>query len=239
MQSGCENFWSHCSVPSVINHSNWLYLTIINTALQSPLTPLQLELLELYARGISAQDLQTIQQLISDYFAKKAIEEADRLWESRGYTDETMTNWLKKSGDHARGDWQQYITVSISSKSRFHPIYKAMLNGALTLCVSNSILEEYEEVVGVHWNAIVADNVINSILKSPHVQFIDPRFNWLLISADPDDNKFVDCAIAANALYLATDDKHYKLLKTLPFPPVNIIDLEAFLALVPNLSPQK
>lgn len=125
------------------------------------------------------------------------------------------------------------LLISISSKSKFHPIYQAILNGSIELCFSNSILEEYEEIIAKRWNPNVAQNVIASLLKCPHVNFIDPRFKWLLISRDPDDDKFVDCAIAANALYLATNDAHFNQLKNVDtYPPLNILNAEELLELI-------
>lgn len=53
-----------------------------------------------------------------------------------------------------------------------------------------------------------------------------------LIHADSDDNKFVDCAIAGNADYIVTDDKHFDELKNIDFPKVNIITTEGFLKLI-------
>ena len=100
------------------------------------------------------------------------------------------------------------LLVSISSKSKYHLIYQAILNGSIELCFSNSMLEEYEEILSKRWNSNVAQNVVASLLKSPHAVLVDPRFKWLLINQDPDDDKFVDCAIAANAVYLATNDAH-------------------------------
>lgn len=66
----------------------------MTTAIRQPFNSLQLELLEMYARNISMQDLQRIKQMLSDFFAQKAIEEADRLWDERGYTQQTMEEWL-------------------------------------------------------------------------------------------------------------------------------------------------
>lgn len=43
-----------------------------------------------------------------------------------------------------------------------------------------------------------------------------------------DDNKFVDGAIAGNAQFIVTDDKHYNVLKDIPFPLVKVIKTEAF-----------
>ena len=128
------------------------------------------------------------------------------------------------------------LLVSISSKSKFHPIYQAILNGNIELCFSNSILEEYEEIIAKRWNPNVAQNVIASLLKCQHVNFIDPRFKWLLISQDPDDDKFVDCAIAANAIYLATNDAHFNQLKNADtYPPLNILNADELLQLISQL----
>jgi predicted nucleic acid-binding protein len=55
-----------------------------------------------------------------------------------------------------------------------------------------------------------------------------PYFKWNLISDDPDDNKFVDCAINAGADYIVTNDKHFNILKDIDFPKINIIDIDTF-----------
>jgi predicted nucleic acid-binding protein len=55
------------------------------------------------------------------------------------------------------------------------------------------------------------------------------RIYFNLISVDPDDNKFVDCAVAANAKFVVTDDGHFDLLKQIDFPKVNIIGLDDFI----------
>ena len=49
-----------------------------------------------------------------------------------------------------------------------------------------------------------------------------------LLLTDVDDNKFVDCAIAANAEFIVTNDKHFNPLKTIPWPKVEIINLIDF-----------
>ncbi len=54
--------------------------------IRPPLSNLQLELLKLYADGISEDDLKAIQRLIARYFAEKASDEADETWEEKGYS---------------------------------------------------------------------------------------------------------------------------------------------------------
>ena len=59
-----------------------------------------------------------------------------------------------------------------------------------------------------------------------NVEYITQYFKWRLIEADPDDNKFADCAIAANAEYLATEDSHFQILKRISFPEIQVINME-------------
>ena len=40
-------------------------------------------------------------------------------------------------------------------------------------------------------------------------QIINTFCKFNLITADPDDNKFIDCAVAAQAKYIVTEDRHY------------------------------
>ena len=62
-----------------------------------------------------------------------------------------------------------------------------------------------------------------------NVKQINVHFKWNLIELDPDDNKFVDCAIAGRVKYVVTNDKHFKILKEIPFPKVDIISIDDFL----------
>ena len=78
----------------------------------------------------------------------------------------------------------------------------------------------------------VATNVIHLLLESKFVELIDPYFRLQLIEADHDDNKFVDCAFAANATYIVSDDKHYDVLKEVDFPQILVLKLKEFLRLL-------
>ena len=61
------------------------------------------------------------------------------------------------------------------------------------------------------------------IENAPNVELITNYFKWNLIIDDPDDNKFVDCAITANAKFLVSNDKHFNILKEIDFPKVELI----------------
>ena len=70
------------------------------------------------------------------------------------------------------------------------------------------------------------------LLKSPYLLRFDPHYNWILIQDDLDDNKFTDCAVASSAQYLVTNDKHFNALKTITFPPINVVSADDFLTIL-------
>jgi putative PIN family toxin of toxin-antitoxin system len=121
------------------------------------------------------------------------------------------------------------LLACISSKSENFRVWKDFQAGRFTLCVSNEILEEYQEIIARKTNPIVAENVINAIVESEFVEFVDPQFHLELIVADHDDDKFVDCAFAANAAYIVSDDSHFDVLKDIPFPQLLVLKLKDFL----------
>ena len=51
----------------------------------------------------------------------------------------------------------------------------------------NDILEEYQEIIEQKTSPIVAQNVINLLLKSENVELITPHFNFRLVEEDHDD----------------------------------------------------
>ena len=120
------------------------------------------------------------------------------------------------------------LLVCIAARSRYHNVWAAFLNEDYHLCVSNEIMNEYEEILAKRISPSFADMIIQIILNSENVVFAHPTFRFNLITADPDDNKFVDCAIVANADYIVSQDKHFNVLKKIDFPKVNIINIDTF-----------
>ncbi len=64
---------------------------------QGKLSNAQLELLKLFSRPMSDEELKELKTLLANYYVKKATDEIDRLWEERGYTQETMDKWLNEN----------------------------------------------------------------------------------------------------------------------------------------------
>ncbi len=56
--------------------------------LNHSLTNLQLEILNIFRRNLSDDDLINIKNLLSSYFYEKATKEADKIWEEKKWTDE-------------------------------------------------------------------------------------------------------------------------------------------------------
>lgn len=124
------------------------------------------------------------------------------------------------------------LLASLSKRGRYFNVWQNLHRGKYILCVSNEILEEYEEVISHKTSPLIASNVIQTLINSPYVRTIDPYFHFHLIKNDPDDNKFVDCAIAANATFIVSEDSHFRSLDNESFPKVNVIRLHHFLKIL-------
>ena len=124
------------------------------------------------------------------------------------------------------------LLVSISGKSKYHWVFRKLLQQKYQIVITNEILMEYEEIISKKYSSDVAKNVIRTLLLLPNVTKNDIYYNWMLIVADVDDNKFVDCAISANVDYIVTNDKHFDILKTVAFPVVRVINIEQFRSLL-------
>ncbi len=121
------------------------------------------------------------------------------------------------------------LLPSISRRSRYYPVWERFICGEYDLCVTTEILAEYEEIVGRMTSPVVARLVVEAILRAPNTLRIEASFRFGLITEDPDDNKFVDCAIVANAECVVTNDSHFDVLATIPFPRVKVVDLGTFI----------
>lgn len=119
--------------------------------------------------------------------------------------------------------------MAISARNEYYKIWQSFLDGQYNLCISNDIIEEYLEVISKNIRPDFAEMIVYAILSSENIIKVDPRFAFMLITADPDDNKFVDCAIAANAHYIVSEDKHFNVLEKVSFPKVSVMGIDDFL----------
>jgi uncharacterized protein len=123
----------------------------------------------------------------------------------------------------------------LPKNSKYRPIFDLYRLSNLEFAISNEILEEYSEKFSEKMNPEISNNIIELILENTNSIFTDIFYRWNLIQMDFDDNKFVDTAISSNSNYIITNDSHFKILKSLDFPIVNVINLDELLAvLIPN-----
>lgn len=121
------------------------------------------------------------------------------------------------------------LLQALPTSSPYHKIWQGILDGQLGLCVNTDILDEYEEILSNKTTPEIAHDVVEAIARLSTTIYQETYVHFSLIEADPDDNKFVDCAIASGAEYIVTNDKHFDVLQSIPWPQVNIITIHNFI----------
>src|SRR5579862_6341353 len=89
------------------------------------------------------------------------------------------------------------FVICLTSGSPYHVIYQSLVNGKFQMAVTADILLEYEEVLQQKYSVATAKTFITLLNELPNVDFIRTYFHWQLMTKDPDDNKYCDCAIAS------------------------------------------
>lgn len=107
-----------------------------------------------------------------------------------------------------------------------HPhgvILDAWMDGRYDWAISNEVLSEYEEItrprIGERrWNDFLT--LLNSGAEvNGNLIRQQPDFRFQVIKSDLDDNKFIDCAITANAQWIITHDRHFDVLAATTYRP--------------------
>jgi len=62
-----------------------------------PLSNIQLELLKLYSTDLDDHDLIDLRNQLVDFYAKKSIENADKVWKEKRLTNNDMDKWLDEN----------------------------------------------------------------------------------------------------------------------------------------------
>lgn len=105
-----------------------------------------------------------------------------------------------------------------------------LLAGKFRWALSNEVFLEYQEVVQREMGSAGAERMLRFIELADQARGailrVAPAFRFHLISADPDDDKFADCAIAAGADWLITGDHHFDVLRDSGYKPQPITAAE-------------
>jgi putative PIN family toxin of toxin-antitoxin system len=124
------------------------------------------------------------------------------------------------------------LLISIPKKSKYRSIFDALINGHFQAVISNDILSEYVEIIEQKTTFLIASSIAELLLNLKNVEKVDIYFEWKLILSDLDDNKYVDAYVCGNADYIITNDHHFKILKQIEFPKVNILTIDEFLTTI-------
>lgn len=102
----------------------------------------------------------------------------------------------------------------------------------LELLMSKEILEEFSNVLGykeiqkkIKDKNLEMKRSIEKIISMS--VFVEPQERFKIIRDDPDDDKFLDCAVAGNAEFIVSQNKH--LLKLKEFRGISIVKPDEFL----------
>jgi predicted nucleic acid-binding protein len=110
------------------------------------------------------------------------------------------------------------------------PLRVALLAGRFDWALSTEIMLEYEEIAAREMGPAAVERVFRFIeivgQTRGVIRHVSPAFRFHLVTADPDDDKFADCAIAAEADWIITEDHHFDVLIGSGYKPQPIMPKE-------------
>lgn len=108
-------------------------------------------------------------------------------------------------------------------------MYKHIVEGLLTPCISPSILDEYERVLCYPKFKLSVQEIsylLNEEIKPFYVMHKEPPKGTNWISEDPSDNKFIDLCMQIPDSFLISGDTH--IISKRQTLPCRIITLEEY-----------
>lgn len=105
-------------------------------------------------------------------------------------------------------------------------------DGKIVLCLSGEILEEYVEVLsrlGLEGEKEL-DELLALFGKGLNIQFTRKTSRLSVVRDDPDDDKFIECAVALEADYIISGDK--ALMNVGRYKKIKILSPQDFLKIV-------
>ena len=88
-------------------------------------------------------------------------------------------------------------------------------SGQIILCLSPPIIDEYVEVLqrmGLQ-NERELEELLSLFAQGFHVLFTSKTPNLKIIEKDPDDDKFIECAVALNSKFIISGGKALQDIK--------------------------
>ena len=112
-------------------------------------------------------------------------------------------------------------------------VLRLLENGVVRNFITPEIFEEIKRVVSyqkLKFPPSLQSKIIEFVFSFS--RFVNPGKPVALIEEDPDDNKFIECALSANADYVVSGDPH--LLNVVKFKDVRIVNAAQFLEFRPG-----
>jgi uncharacterized protein len=108
--------------------------------------------------------------------------------------------------------------------------------GVISLAVSDPILDEVARVLRRPKFGWPEDQILRALDQiSRFAEHVEPRQTLSVITADPSDNRILECAVAARSNYIVSGDNH--LVKLARFELIEIVTTADFLVLINKLQP--
>lgn len=103
--------------------------------------------------------------------------------------------------------------------------------GRAILCITHEVLEEYLRVIARLSIAPETKSKVVAILQEQrNIELIIPSRHYAVIREDPEDDKFIDCAVEAQADYIISGDEH--LLRVKAYRGIPIYSPKEFLQFI-------
>jgi putative PIN family toxin of toxin-antitoxin system len=121
------------------------------------------------------------------------------------------------------------LISSVISTGVPHDIVVAGFNGAYQIIVSVPTLQEFRETLLKYPDRFQMDpDEVQQEVETIRyfAEFVDPEVDIAAVEDDPDDDKFLEAAVAGNVEYLVSGDQH--LLDLDSFRGVDIVEPRTF-----------
>jgi uncharacterized protein len=132
-------------------------------------------------------------------------------------------------------DTNVVVSAFLSVKGAPARILALWEQGAFDLVVSEPLLAEYERVLA--YKPVQARHRMDAQALAEVVQgfrasaiIVEPALRLVIVTEDPDDDKFLECAVAGGAAYIISGDSH--LLDLREYQGIQILPPVAFLSLL-------
>jgi len=121
------------------------------------------------------------------------------------------------------------LISSLLFRGKASALYKHIVEGRLTPCISPSILDEYERVLSYPKFKLTKQEIyylINEEIRPFYIMYKEPPAgtNWII--EDPSDNKFIDICIQIHDSFLISGDNH--IISKRQTLPCKILTLEEY-----------